>query len=84
MQPWWVRLAVNALAGTEPALRKFAGAVRIVWGTADTIFSPDSPDWLDRLFPHSQGIRRVPGAKLFFPEEMPDLIAEEARRLWGV
>jgi hypothetical protein len=26
----------------------------------------------------------VEGAKLFFPEEFPDLIAEEARRLWGV
>ena len=27
---------------------------------------------------------RVDGAKLFFPEEYPDLIAGEARRLWGV
>ncbi len=25
---------------------------------------------------------RVPGAKLFFPEEMPELIAEEAIGLW--
>jgi hypothetical protein len=24
----------------------------------------------------------VPGAKLFFPEEMPELIAEEAIGLW--
>jgi len=30
------------------------------------------------------GIRRVPGAKLFFPEEFPDLVAAEARRLWRV
>jgi haloalkane dehalogenase len=27
---------------------------------------------------------RVPGAKLFFPEEFPDLIADEARSLWGL
>jgi len=29
------------------------------------------------------GIRRLPDAKLFFPEEYPDVIAEEATRLWG-
>jgi len=28
-----------------------------------------------------QGIRRVPGAKRFFPEEFPEIIAEEAQRL---
>ena len=42
----------------------------------------DAALYLDRTFPRSQGIRRVPGAKLFFPEELPDLIAEEALRLW--
>jgi hypothetical protein len=29
-------------------------------------------------------VRRVEGAKLFFPEEMPDIVAEEARQLWRV
>ena len=29
-----------------------------------------------------KGVRRVPGAKLFFPEEYPEVIAEEAKRLW--
>jgi haloalkane dehalogenase len=29
-------------------------------------------------------VRRVEGAKLFWPEEYPDLIAQEARSLWGV
>jgi hypothetical protein len=28
-------------------------------------------------------VRRVEGAKLFFPEEMPDVIAEEALALWN-
>jgi len=30
-----------------------------------------------------RGVRRVDGAKLFFPEEFPEIIAEEARQLWG-
>lgn len=51
---------------------------RIVWGTGDTVFSPASPDWLDHTFPRSRAVRRVEGAKAFFPEEMPDIIAEEA------
>jgi pimeloyl-ACP methyl ester carboxylesterase len=56
--------------------------VRIVWGTDDDIFSRADAEYLDRTFPSSRGIRDVPGGKLFFPEEFPDVIAEEARRLW--
>ena len=74
----------NPLAGTSTALRGVKAPVRIVWGTGDTIFKPDMPDYLDRLFPNSRGVRRVPGAKLFFPEEFPDLIASELRTLWRV
>jgi haloalkane dehalogenase len=40
--------------------------------------------WLDRTLPGSRGVRRAEGANLFFPEEMPDLIAEEATALWGI
>jgi len=79
-----IGLERNPLEGIEPALRRCAVPTRIVWGTGDTIFAPSSPDWLDHAFAHSHGVRRVEGAKVFFPEEMPDLIAEEARRLWGV
>jgi len=79
-----IALEKNVLLEIEPALKRFQSPVRILWGTADTIFSADSPDWLNRTFPSSRGVRRVEGAKLFWPEEFPDLIAEEARLLWGV
>ncbi len=79
-----IALERNPLEGIEPALKRSAVPTRIVWGTGDTIFSPASPDYLDRTFPNSRGVRRVAGAKLFFPEELPVLIAEEARQLWGV
>ena len=77
-----VALAPNPLAGIESALRSCRVATRIVWGTADKIFSPLSPDYLARTVGNSLGVRRVPGAKLFFPEEMPEVIVEEARFLW--
>jgi len=76
-------LEKNVLLGIEPALRQFKSPVRILWGTADTIFSADSAQLLSRAFPNSRGIRSVAGAKLFWPEEFPDLIAAEARSLWG-
>lgn len=50
-----------------------------VWAMADTMFDAKWADWLDR---HSHGVRRLDGAKLFLPEEMPDMIAEEALKLW--
>ncbi|MBM0107370.1 alpha/beta hydrolase [Steroidobacter sp. S1-65] len=74
----------NPLAGIESALRRCKTPTRIVWGTGDDIFSAESPGYLDRVLPNSQGVRRVPGAKLFFPEEYPELIAEELRALWGI
>jgi len=79
-----VALEPNPLAGIEPALKNCKIPARIVWGTADKIFSQDSPDYLNRTFGNSLGVRRVEGAKLFFPEEMPELIAEEAKKLWNV
>ncbi|HEV7777831.1 MAG TPA: alpha/beta hydrolase [Luteibacter sp.] len=77
-------LEPNPLAGIGASLKRSKVPVRIVWGTSDDIFSQADADYLDRTFKHSEGIRRVPGAKLFFQEEYPDVIAEEARRLWRV
>ena len=74
----------NPLAGIEAGLRRCTVPTRIVWGMADDIFAKESPDYLDRLLPNSKGVRRLPKAKLFWPEEYPDVVAEEARRLWGV
>jgi pimeloyl-ACP methyl ester carboxylesterase len=77
-----VALERNPLVAIEPALKRCAAPMRVVWGTGDTIFHPSGPDWLHTTFPHSRGVRRIEGANLFFQEEMPEIIAEEARRLW--
>jgi hypothetical protein len=74
----------NVLEGIESALRRCEAPTRTVWGAGDSIFSAASPDYLDRTFGASRGVRRLEGRKLFWPEELPEVIAEEARRLWGV
>ena len=79
-----VALEPNPLAGLEAELKRSTIPVRVIWGMADRIFNPAEADYLAGLFPKSQGVRKIPEAKLFWPEEYPDLIAEEARRLWQV
>jgi pimeloyl-ACP methyl ester carboxylesterase len=76
-------LEPNPLAGIEASLKRSKVPVRIVWGASDDIFSQADAAYLDRTFPKSLGIRLVPDGRLFFAEEFPDIVAEEARRLWA-
>jgi haloalkane dehalogenase len=78
-----VSMATNSLISIRGALHQWRGPARMVWGLRDALFGVEWAEWLDRTLPGSRGVRRVKEANLFFPEEMPDLIAEEAARLWG-
>jgi haloalkane dehalogenase len=72
----------NPLAGAASLLRRCTVPTRIVWGMSDAIFSGRNPQYLAGVLPRVTGIRRIQKAKLFFPEEYPDVIAGEARLLW--
>jgi haloalkane dehalogenase len=72
----------NPLLAIEQALKRCATPTRMVWGTADQLFPVVWAQWLDRTLPKSRGVRLVEGGKLFWPEERPDLLAEEAQGLW--
>lgn len=73
----------NPLPAIEGMLKRCPVPVRIVWGTGTPSFDVKWAYWLDQTLPRSRGVRVVEGAKLFFPEEMPDLIREEAIGLWN-
>jgi pimeloyl-ACP methyl ester carboxylesterase len=77
-----VALEHNALSGITPALRASRVPARIIWGMADTIFDAGNADFLERNLGNPKGVRRLAGAKLFWPEERPDLLAAQARILW--
>ncbi len=79
-----IALEPNPLVGIGAQLAGSVIPVRIVWGMGDTNFSADSPDYLDRVVGNSCGVRRLERGKLFWPEERPDVIAEEARTLWRI
>lgn len=72
----------NPLLAIEPALRRCLVPTRMVWGTADALFPVKWAQWLDRTLPGSRGIRLVEGGKLFWPEERPDILSSEAKKLW--
>src|SRR3569833_532601 len=74
-------LTPNPLEGSSSQLRKCSVPTGSVWGMSDAIFSTHSPDYLASVLPRVTGIRRIREAKLFFPEEYPEAIAEEAQRL---
>lgn len=76
-------LGRNALKGIQRAQQRSAVPTRIVWGVDDTIFDASNADYLDRSFGNSRGVRRLKDAKLFWPEERPDIIAAQARILWA-
>jgi haloalkane dehalogenase len=80
----WVAQDGNDLVGIRKDLQSWQGPARIVWGLKDQVFGVQWAEWLDRTLPNSRGIRCIEDAKLFFPEEMPDIIAEEAKQLWKV
>lgn len=82
-QGYGIAFVPNPLLAIEPALRRLAIPARMVWGTGDILFPPEWAAWLDRTLPSSRGVRYVEGAKLFFPEEFPEIIVAEARALWG-
>ena len=75
-------LAPNPLAGITESLRRCQVPTRIVWGMSDRIFSPGNIEYLVSTLPRVTGICRIPEAKLFFPEELPEVIVDEATTLW--
>lgn len=80
----WLSQDGNHLVAIRKDLEAWKGQARMVWGLKDAFFGVQWAKWLDRTFQNSRGIRRIEDANLFFPEEMPDIIAGEARQLWNV
>src|SRR5262249_5121244 len=69
-----VSMGSNALVNVRQPLRQWKGPARMVWGMKDELFKVEWAEWLRRNLLGSRGVRRVEGANLFFPEEMPEII----------
>lgn len=67
----------------EPLLRQLTAPTLVVWGTADEFFPVEWAHWLQRTIPGCDTVIELDGAKLFFPEERPDELAEPLLELWA-
>jgi pimeloyl-ACP methyl ester carboxylesterase len=76
-------LTENSLAGTGSILRATKVPVGIAWGMADSIFSREGLEHLSRTFGNLRQVEHLEGYKLLWPEERPDVIRDQALRLWG-
>ena len=66
----------------EPLLRQLTAPTLIVWGTGDPFFPVKWAYWLKGAIPGARQVVEVEGAKLFFPEERPDELADAVRAHW--
>ncbi len=82
LDAYTVALGTSVLPAVEKQLSHWNKPARMVWAMKDVFFGIQWAEWLSRTFPNSWGIRKLENANLFFPEEMPDVIAEEAKSLW--
>jgi pimeloyl-ACP methyl ester carboxylesterase len=77
-----VSLTENSLADTGHLLRNSKVPVGIAWGMADSIFSPKGLEHLSQSVGNLRQVERLDGYKLFWPEERPDVIRDQALKLW--
>jgi pimeloyl-ACP methyl ester carboxylesterase len=67
----------------EPKLRELAAPTLIAWGTADTTFDVKHAYWLAETLPGARPVVEVEGARLFWPEEHPDRLADLLVEHWS-
>jgi len=66
----------------EPLLRRLEAPTLVVWGTADDFFDVKWAYWLKDAIPGCHRVVELQGAKLFFPEERPQELADAIRAHW--
>jgi pimeloyl-ACP methyl ester carboxylesterase len=64
-------------------LRRLEVPTLIMWGTDDPFFDVKWAYWLRDTIPGARRVVEVPGGRLFFPEEEPELLASALRAHWG-
>lgn len=72
---YWTSFDPRHTVAVEPLLRRLQVPTLIVWALDDGFFDLRWAHWLRDTIPGAQRLVTVPGAKLFFPEDLPqDLV----------
>jgi steroid delta-isomerase-like uncharacterized protein len=84
------RAVESWVAGMEPSptvaihddLARFLTPTLIAWGTADVFFDRSWAQWLSDTIPGTVNVVEVPGGKLLWPLEHPEMLVTHLRDLW--
>lgn len=66
----------------EKSLRELETPCLIVWGNDDVFFPVKWAHWLAAVLPGARDVVEIDGAKLFFPEERPEVLNIPLRAFW--
>jgi pimeloyl-ACP methyl ester carboxylesterase len=69
-------------ASLLPGLRALEKPTLIAWADGDVFFPTRWSDWLARTIPGTRRVEVLKGARLFFPEERPDVFCALLREHW--
>src|SRR5262245_7774823 len=83
LERFLLALADDQLAVIEPQLRALSAPTLVMWGTADTTFELERAYWLAETIPGARPVVEIKGAKLFWPEEHPDRLAQLLVEHWS-
>lgn len=67
----------------EQQLRALRVPTLIMWGAGDKLFDLKWAYWLKAAIPGARRLIELPGAKVWFPEEYPDVVSEALRAHWA-
>lgn len=83
LERWFASMDPAQTVAVEPMLRRLKVPTLIVWGTGDIFFDVKWARWLQNTIPGTVEVVELPGARLFFPQERPDELADAIRGLWS-
>jgi pimeloyl-ACP methyl ester carboxylesterase len=80
---YWLGFDNAQTIAIHHALKTLAVPTLIVWGLQDFFFDKKWAYWLRDTIPGAREVVEVDHARLFFPEDRPDSLAEPMLRFWN-
>jgi pimeloyl-ACP methyl ester carboxylesterase len=82
MHRYWTSMDCRQTVAAEPGLRQLRAPTLVVWAPEDNFFDVRWARWLAKTIPGTTRVVEVSDARLFFPEDRPQLLIEPLRALW--
>jgi pimeloyl-ACP methyl ester carboxylesterase len=83
LERWFDSLNPQETVAAEPGLKRLSAPALIVWGDGDVFFDVRWAHWLHATLPGARPPVILQGAKLFFPEERPEALAQALGAFWS-